>query len=69
MSEKNDTRFLHGIVRGKTIELETESGRSDGERVVVLLMSEQDASNEVEAAQTLDAIHRMRHIGRSVVRP
>src|SRR5260370_42123835 len=44
-----------------------ETGWLDGKKVVVLLSTEDDIKNDMEAVETLQGIYRMRHMGRSLV--
>jgi hypothetical protein len=69
MKKRADSQVLKGIIHGRTIELEEETGRPDGQRVVVLVAAEEEVQDEVHAAETLQAIYRMRHMGRSILRP
>jgi len=63
----NKVLVFQGVVKGKTIELEKETGWPDGQRVVVYLASEEEIKNNRQAEDTLQAIYRMRHMGRSIV--
>jgi hypothetical protein len=67
----NEEEFLvrKGVVHGKTIELEEETGLPDGKRVVIGLCSEEELEHERAAEETLRAIYRMRHTGRSIIKP
>jgi hypothetical protein len=69
MEKHANSQVLRGIVHGKTIELEEETGRPNGQRVVVLVAGEEEVQDELHAAETLQAIYRMRHTERSILRP
>lgn len=69
MAQHGTAPILKGIVHGMTIELEKESGFPDGKKVFVLLCSEEEDKNDQEAAETLQTLYHMRHLGRSIVKP
>ena len=61
-----------GVVRGKrVIELDDDIPLLDGSPVRLRLVPQngQDATDEAVAEETLNAIHQMRHQGRSIQKP
>jgi hypothetical protein len=74
----DDLIELKGVVRGTTIELEEETGLPTGSRIRLWLVVETPkapnplavtAEEAAAAEQTLQAIYRMRHTGRSILKP
>lgn len=69
MQAENKLVVLNGIVKGRTVELERETGLPDGQKVVLLLSTEESLDSDLHAEESLRAIYQMRHSARSIINP